>query len=106
VDRRLGFHGELSTTAMGIMPHDNVDDALKLALSVDIPFRGTSCQDSLFTRTCTSRPWSISLYSSCIIFSLCFLGLAVGDVGDILTFDVLPLSLFVGGKKFGHCLPA
>lgn len=28
----------LSTTAMGIMPHDNIDDALRLALSVDIPF--------------------------------------------------------------------
>jgi len=38
VDRRLGFQGRLSTTAMGIMPHDNVDDALKLAFSVDIPF--------------------------------------------------------------------
>jgi hypothetical protein len=31
---------------------------------------------------------------------------AVGDGGDILTFDVLPLSLFVGGKEFGHCLLA
>lgn len=38
MDRRLGFEGRLSTTAMGIMPHDNADDALKLALSVDIPF--------------------------------------------------------------------
>jgi hypothetical protein len=38
VDRRLGFKGNLSTTAMGIMPHDNIDDALRLALSVDIPF--------------------------------------------------------------------
>jgi hypothetical protein len=38
VDRRLGFKGNLSTTAMGIMPHANIDDALRLALSVDIPF--------------------------------------------------------------------
>jgi len=37
VDRRLGFQGKLSTTAMGILPHDNIDDALKLSLSVDIP---------------------------------------------------------------------
>lgn len=28
----------LSTTAMGIMPHDNIDDVLRLALSMDIPF--------------------------------------------------------------------
>jgi hypothetical protein len=38
VDRRLGFQGDLSTTAMGILPHDNADDALRLALSLDIPF--------------------------------------------------------------------
>jgi hypothetical protein len=38
VDRRLGFKGRLATTAMGIMPHKNVDDALKLALTTDIPF--------------------------------------------------------------------
>jgi len=37
VDRRLGFQGKLSTTAMGILPHDNADDALRLALSLDIP---------------------------------------------------------------------
>jgi len=38
VDRRLGFQGMLSTTAMGILPHDKADDALRLALSLDIPF--------------------------------------------------------------------
>ena len=30
--------GNLYTTAMGILPHDQVEPALKLALSVDIPF--------------------------------------------------------------------
>jgi hypothetical protein len=38
MDERLGFTGELSTTAMGIMPHEGVDEALKLALKMDIPF--------------------------------------------------------------------
>lgn len=38
MDRRVGFQGNLSTTAMGILPHDAIDDALRLALSVDIPF--------------------------------------------------------------------
>lgn len=35
---RLKFKGELATTAMGIMPHTDADEALKLALSMDIPF--------------------------------------------------------------------
>jgi hypothetical protein len=35
---RLQFSGDLSTTAMGIMPHENVHDALDLALQMDIPF--------------------------------------------------------------------
>ena len=30
--------GNLHTTAMGILPHDEVEPALKLALSLDIPF--------------------------------------------------------------------
>ena len=30
--------GNLHTTAMGILPHDQVEPALKLALSLDIPF--------------------------------------------------------------------
>ena len=30
--------GNLHTTAMGILPHEEVEPALKLALSVDIPF--------------------------------------------------------------------
>jgi len=36
--KRLDFTGELATTAMGIMPHEDVDRALDLALSMDIPF--------------------------------------------------------------------
>jgi hypothetical protein len=35
---RLGFSGDLATTAMGIMPHDDIDEALKLAFTMDIPF--------------------------------------------------------------------
>lgn len=35
---RLGFKGKLSTTAMGIMPHEDKDRALGLALEMDIPF--------------------------------------------------------------------
>ena len=35
---RLGFSGDLATTAMGIMPHEDVDRALELALTLDIPF--------------------------------------------------------------------
>src|SRR5512136_3029889 len=38
MEKRLGFTGELATTAMGIMPHENVDGALDLAFSMDIPF--------------------------------------------------------------------
>jgi len=38
VDKRLRFKGELSTTAMGIMPHIDIDVALKYALGMDIPF--------------------------------------------------------------------
>jgi len=34
----LGFQAGCKTTAMGIMPHTNVESALKLALSLDIPF--------------------------------------------------------------------
>lgn len=36
--KRLGFTADLATTAMGIMPHEDVDMALEVALSTDIPF--------------------------------------------------------------------
>jgi hypothetical protein len=38
MDKRLRFKGELSTTAMGIMPHIDIDEALKYALGMEIPF--------------------------------------------------------------------
>ena len=38
MEKRLKFKGELSTTAMGIMPHTAIDEALKLAFTMDIPF--------------------------------------------------------------------
>lgn len=38
MNKRLRFKGELSTTAMGIMPHIDIDAALKCALAMDIPF--------------------------------------------------------------------
>ena len=34
----IGFEARCSTTAMGIMPHRDLDRALELALSLDIPF--------------------------------------------------------------------
>jgi hypothetical protein len=34
----IAFEARCSTTAMGIMPHRNVEQALELALSLDIPF--------------------------------------------------------------------
>ena len=34
----LGFSPNCETTAMGIMPHQDVDRALEVALSLDIPF--------------------------------------------------------------------
>ncbi len=34
----VSFEAGLATTAMGILPHENVDEALELALSLDIPF--------------------------------------------------------------------
>jgi hypothetical protein len=34
----IGFEARCSTTAMGIMPHRNIERALELALSLDIPF--------------------------------------------------------------------
>jgi hypothetical protein len=38
VQNRLSFTAELATTAMGIMPHEDVDTALEVVLSTDIPF--------------------------------------------------------------------
>jgi hypothetical protein len=38
VQNRLNFAAELATTAMGIMPHEDVNKALDVALSADIPF--------------------------------------------------------------------
>lgn len=34
----ISFGAGLATTAMGILPHESVDEALKLAFSLDIPF--------------------------------------------------------------------
>jgi hypothetical protein len=34
----LGFSGNCQTTAMGIMPHQDIERALEVALSLDIPF--------------------------------------------------------------------
>ncbi len=36
--KRLPFEAAGATTAMGILPHENVGDALELALSLDVPF--------------------------------------------------------------------
>jgi len=37
-DTQISFPGNCQTTAMGIMPHTDVPQAMKLALSLDIPF--------------------------------------------------------------------
>lgn len=37
-DNRIEFSGDLATCAMGVMPHEDVDEALRLAFSLDIPF--------------------------------------------------------------------
>ena len=34
----LGFSPDCQTTAMGIMPHTDIERALEVALSLDIPF--------------------------------------------------------------------
>jgi len=36
--RGLSFEAGLATTAMGILPHEDVDEALRLSFSLDIPF--------------------------------------------------------------------
>lgn len=38
MNRRLRFTGDFATTAMGIMPHTDIDAALELSLSTHIPF--------------------------------------------------------------------
>lgn len=38
MENRLPFVAGLATTAMGILPHENPEDALALAFSLDIPF--------------------------------------------------------------------
>jgi hypothetical protein len=38
MQKSLGFDGACKTTAMGIMPHRDVDKALELSFSLDIPF--------------------------------------------------------------------
>ena len=38
--------GNLLTTAMAVMPHTDVDQALKTALSMDIPFLPFLCREA------------------------------------------------------------
>jgi hypothetical protein len=38
VPTKIGFKGNCQTTAMGIMPHTDIEKALDLSLSLDIPF--------------------------------------------------------------------
>jgi hypothetical protein len=60
VDKRLRFKGELSTTAMGIMPHTDIDAALKYALSLDIPFwpqlPGVSYYEDMYVQAMENFP--------------------------------------------------
>ena len=36
--KNMGFQGNCKTTAMGIMPHRDIEQALRLSLNLDIPF--------------------------------------------------------------------
>ena len=38
IDKKMRLQANCQTTAMGIMPHTDVERALQLALSLDIPF--------------------------------------------------------------------
>ena len=49
---------ELATTAMGILPHENVDDALNLPFPW-ISLSGRSFRRSLSLRICMFRLWNI-----------------------------------------------
>jgi hypothetical protein len=48
----IGFEARCSTTTMGIMPHRNVEQALELALSLDIPFWPQLPKVSLYEDMC------------------------------------------------------
>jgi hypothetical protein len=52
--------GNCSTTAMGILPHDNIEDALKLSFSLDIPFWPQlpkfSFYEDMYVQVCENFP--------------------------------------------------
>lgn len=52
--------GNCLTTAMGVLPHDNIEDALKLALSLDIPFWPQlpkfSFYEDMYVQVCENFP--------------------------------------------------
>lgn len=60
---RLGFAGDLATTAMGIMPHDSVALALNSALALDIPFwpqlPGISFHEDMYVQAMENFPGAV-----------------------------------------------
>lgn len=56
----IGFDARCGTTAMGIMPHKNVERALQLALSLDVPFwpqlPKVSLYEDMYVQTSQSFP--------------------------------------------------
>ena len=56
----MAFEARCSTTAMGIMPHSDVDRALELALSLDIPFwpqlPNVSIYEDMYVQTSQNLP--------------------------------------------------
>jgi hypothetical protein len=60
---RLRFTGNLSTTAMGIMPHDSIDAALEAALALDIPFwpqlPKVSFQEDMYVQAIQNFPGAV-----------------------------------------------
>jgi hypothetical protein len=72
VNKRLRFKGELSTTAMGIMPHIDIDAALKYALGMDIPFwpqlPGVSFYEDMYVQAMENFPGIVIDEKRCRIF--------------------------------------
>ncbi len=56
----MKFTGNCLTTAMGILPHDNIEDAFRIAFSVDIPFWPQlpkfSFYEDMYVQVCENFP--------------------------------------------------
>ncbi|MBI2848234.1 MAG: hypothetical protein HYX83_03575 [Chloroflexi bacterium] len=74
IDSKLNFRAACKTTAMGIMPHTDIESALNLALSLDIPF-------------CPQLP-NVSFYEDMYVqTSQNFPGIAIDPQNEKISFD-------------------